>query len=307
MKKKRKQTIKLFLIFLWPLILLGVGFQICKTPSGFHPTKIKSNFSFVEHSNENGPTAEDFKKLDHIFSQKFHYLNSGAQCYAFVSDDQKYVIKFFKMNQLTPKYWLNYLPFPFLEKVRFNKVEMRERRRQETFDSFRFAFEDIKDETGLLFVHFKKTHYPHDKVIFKDQLHREHVISLNQVPFVLQKKAEMIYPYVSKLIEQGDTSLAMDSLTSVLYLIKDRCKKGYADKDDGVSSNYGFLDGRPVEIDLGRVIQDESIKDPVNYLREILRVSKKIDLWLKASYPSLSSEFQERVQQILSNEEVVPI
>lgn len=277
---------------------------MCRSPSGFQEDKIRSDFVFKEGLNQKALPAEDFKKLQDVFSQKFRYLDSGAQCYAFVSEDQRYVVKFFKMKHLTPKYWLNYIPLPWLEKYRFEKIQMRERRRLETFDSFKAAFDDFKEETGLLFVHFHKTHYLHDKATFIDKEGREHVIALNTVPFVLQKKAQMIYPYVSELIKNGQKQKALESLTSILYLIKDRCQKGYVDKDGGVSSNYGFVEGKPVEIDLGRVVKDESIKDPMNYLREILRVSKKIEIWLQTSYPELCPQFQEQVQKILSNEDV---
>lgn len=304
MKKRHKQSFKLAFLVLWPLVIFGVGLQMCRSPRGFNLQKIRSDFVFKEGMNQRAQPAEDFKKLQDVFSQKFTYLDRGGQCYAFVSEDQKYVIKFFRMKNLTPKYWLNYIPLPWLEKYRFEKIQMRERQRLETFDSFKAAFEEFKEETGLLFVHFHKTHYLHDKVTFIDKTGKEHVIALNTVPFVLQKRAQMIYPYVSELIKDGENQKALDSLTSVLYLIKDRCQKGYVDKDGGVSSNYGFVEGKAVEIDLGRVVKDESIKDPMNYLREILRVSKKIEIWLQGSYPDLCPLFQEEVQKILSNEDV---
>lgn len=301
MKKRTKQSLKILLLVLWPMVLLTAGLQICRKPSGFALDKIRSGLAFQEGISA---TAEDFKKLQGVFSQKFYFLDSGAQCYAFVSEDQKYVVKFFRMKHLTPKYWLNYIPLPWLEKYRFKKIQMRERRRQETFESFKVAFEEFKEQTALLFVHLHKTNYAHDKVTFVDKLGKEHQISLNKVPFVVQKRAQMIYPYVSDLIKQGDSERALDALTSILCLIKERCQRGYVDKDGGVSSNYGFVEGQPVEIDLGRVVKDDSIKNPVNYLREILRVAKKIEVWLQGTHPELSAPFQERVQKILSNEDV---
>jgi hypothetical protein len=76
-----------------------------------------------------------------------------------------------------------------------------------------------------------------------------------------------------------------------------------ADKDDGISSNYGFVHGRPVEIDLGRVVRDESVKRPACYLTEMMRVSKKMELWLEASYPELLPLFQQRQQRLLKEED----
>lgn len=292
---------KILLLIVWPLVLFTVGLQICRKPAGFTLDKIRSGFASQEGISA---SAEEFKNLQGVFSQKFYYLDSGAECYAFVSEDQRYVVKFFRMKHLTPKYWLNYVPLPWLEKYRFEKIQMRERRRQETFESFKVAFEEFKEQTALLFVHLHKTNYLHDKVTFVDKVGKEHQISLNNAPFVVQKRAQMIYSYTADLIKKGEKEKALDALTSILCLIKERCQKGYVDKDGGVSSNYGFVDGLPVEVDLGRVVRDESIKDPVNYLREILRVAKKIEIWLQTTHPELSAPFQERVQKILSNEDV---
>lgn len=304
MKKRHKQYFKLILLIIWPVMLFIIGLQFCSRPSGFSTAKISSNFVFRDALIQNPPTSAEFTKIEDILHQKFYYFDSGTHCYIFISEDQKYVIKFFKMRRLTPKYWLNYLPLPWLEKLRFEKIQRRERLRQETFESFKSAFEDFKEETGLLFVHLNKTKYLHDKATFVDKVGEEHLVSLNKVPFVLQKKAQMIVPYISDLIDQGQAPRALEALTSVLRLIKDRCQKGYVHKDGGVSNNYGFIDGKAVEVDIGRIIKDESIKDPINYLREVLRVSKKIEIWLQATYPELCAEFQEEVQRILSNEDV---
>ena len=229
MKKRHKQYFKLILLVIWPVMLFIIGLQFCSSPSGFSNAKISSNFVFRDALIQKPPTSAEFTKIEDVLHQKFYYFDSGTHCYIFISEDQKYVIKFFKMRRLTPKYWLNYLPLPWLEKLRFEKIQRRERLRQETFESFKSAFEDFKEETGLLFVHLNKTKYLHDKAIFVDKEGKEHLVSLNKVPFVLQKKAQMIFPYVSDLIDQGQSPRALEALSSVLRLIKDRCQKGYVD------------------------------------------------------------------------------
>lgn len=305
MSKSRKVSTRLKLLFivLWPLVLLIAGLLLCRTPHGFHFVKVRSNFEFSAGSSLSSSSVEEFLRLRHVFSQPFHFLSTGAQCYAFVSEDGRYVIKFFKMHQLTPKYWLKKLPFPFLEKYTFEKVEMRQRKREETFGGFIAALEDMPEKTGVLFVHFTRTHYPQDKLKVIDKKGVVHHIPLNHVPFVLQKRADMIYPYVSSLIQKGDKDRAIESLISILVLIRDRCKMGFADRDDGVSSNYGFLHGEPIEIDLGRVVRDENMKHPASYLREMLRVSRKMELWLEASYPELLPVLQQRLYKLWKEEE----
>lgn len=299
MKKKHKNFLKLSILILWPLCLLIIGFTICSSPVGFDVAQIRSDFHFKEGNRQKAPSPQEFEKLQNIFSQKFYYLGSGSQSYAFMSEDQQYVIKFFKMKGLTPKYWLNYIPLPWLEKYRFQKIQMRERKRKEFFDSCEALYHGFKEETGLVFIHLRKTAYPHDVSHFIDKMGKSHHISLNDVPFVVQRKASMIYDYANELIDQGKEESALDSLVSVLELVKRRCRKGYFDRDSGVSNNYGFIEGRPVEIDLGRVYKDDTILDSVDQLSEVLRVSRKIEAWIRANHPQLLPFYQDKAQQVL--------
>ena len=296
MKKKYKSLFKVIPVILWPLVLFGFGFYLCCHPKGFCFEKIRSNFIFNQNLTTAALSNEEFEKIRPILNQNFTYLASGAYFYSFVSEDQKYVIKFLKMKRLTPKRWLNYIPLPFMEKYRFEKIEKRNRFREELFENFQNAFDEFRIHTGLVFLHFHKTFYSKDEVIITDEKGRKHRIPLNTVPFIVQKKATHVYPYVASLIENGEKDRALDALISVLYLIKKRSLKGYVDKDGDISSNYGFIDHRPVEIDIRHVVKDETVKDPVNYLREVLKISQKMDLWLKATYPELSPLFLQRAQ-----------
>jgi hypothetical protein len=189
MKRKHKNLLKVVLLTLWPLILFGVGFTICCTPSGFDLKKMGLNFVFKASETSNSKDSDDFTKLQGVFSQKFYYLNSGARVYAFVSEDRKYVLKFFKINKLTPKYYLNYLPIPWLEKYRFKKVLMRERRRDEIYAGFTSFYQNFRREAGLELVHLHLTNFTRDKVRIVDKTGNEHNVSLNRMPFVLQKKS----------------------------------------------------------------------------------------------------------------------
>ena len=287
------------------MFLFGMGLVCCKSPEGFNEGKIRSDFAFVKEEKASEPSEGDLQNITGILSQEFQYLGSGAQCYAFISSDNEYVIKFFKMRHLTPKYWLSYIPIPWLEKYRFEKIDHRERKRQETFDSFKIAFEELKEQTGLVYIHLQKTRFYPGRITVVDKTGKKHIFSLKGVPFILQKKATMIYSHITELMNKGDTAGSLDALSSVLYLVKQRCEKGFADRDGGVSANYGFIDGHPVHIDIGRIVRDESIKDPSNYLMEVIRVSKKIDFWLQRAYPQLCPLFQEEVQKIVSGTDEV--
>ena len=98
------------------LLILGIAAIaiacLCYTPkkSGFSVKKLALNVG--NHPEwEITPEEKDLELFNQLLLQKFTYLDRGTQSYAFVSADQKYVIKFFNMKHLTPKTWLKLLPF----------------------------------------------------------------------------------------------------------------------------------------------------------------------------------------------------
>src|SRR5689334_14456085 len=64
----------------------------------FAPKRIISDFSYNPALETDPLSTEEQQQLDRILSQPFRYLSAGSQSYAFVSEDGKYVIKFFRMK-----------------------------------------------------------------------------------------------------------------------------------------------------------------------------------------------------------------
>ncbi|MEN9653971.1 MAG: hypothetical protein RL235_83, partial [Chlamydiota bacterium] len=76
----------------------------------------------------------------------------------------------------------------------------------------------------------------------KDKAQRTFQIPLQTIPFVLQRKAEPLYPaiYREGLQEQ------------FLTLVRRRMEIGLTDKDHDVEHNFGVIEGKVVQIDPGR-------------------------------------------------------
>ena len=56
------------------------------------------------------PTEEELNQLDTILKQKFHYLAKGTHCFAFLSENQYYVIKLHRFpSHLRLFPWLTHL------------------------------------------------------------------------------------------------------------------------------------------------------------------------------------------------------
>jgi hypothetical protein len=285
--KKKTFVFKLFTIVLLPIVLLTAGLiYCCKASIGFSPDKVSSNLTPQAKWEVPLPSEEEQRLLEEIFSQEFLYLGGGAQCYAFVSKDQKYVLKFFKMKHLLPKMWLNYVPIPrLLDRYRFEKIDKRIERLNNLFGSYRMAFDHYREEAGLVFLHLNKTSHFHKKILLSDSVGKKYQLDLDSMEFVVQSKATLVYEHLAKLLQNQDVDGAKEAIRSVLELVATRCKKGFADKDGGISNNYGFSNGKPVHIDVGGLFKEEKLKESFYYLQEVVRVSQKIESWVEMSYP----------------------
>lgn len=298
-KKKKGSEWKLVAIFIAPLILLTMGLFCMKSSLPFRVEEIRPtrNFSFQVAQTL---SQEELERFRAVFSQPFTYSREGDQFYVFASQKGDYLLTFFKMRKLTPKYWLNYIPFPWLEQQRLNKIGHRERARQELFGSFKTAFEEFRHQTGLLVVHLFGTNWFKSKVHLIDQEGSSHWVSLDRVPFILQKKPMPFSQHIEHLLEQGKNKEAVSSLLFILDLVKDRCQRGLADQDSFLECDYGFIGNNPVFIDVGQMVPDDSLKTSLNTLREVFKVSQKITAWLEESHPSLVKEFQKEANDLLS-------
>lgn len=275
-------TRKSYIGFFFLIAALTVCIFVCKKQKGFHPKAIASNFSYQKEWEVDAIVPSD------AFSQKFIYLGNGAQSFAFVSEDQKYVLKFFRMKHLTPKTWLNYLPFFCLKNYRFKKVYKRQMRLKETFSSFKMAYEEFKEESGLVFIHLNKTNHLKKRITLMDKKGKEYRIDLDETVFVLQEKAELIYSRISRLIEEGDLEEAKGALRSFFQLIAKRSHKKFVDKDLWLHNNYGFVGQKAIQIDIGQLMKGESF---LAHSQE-KDARDRVEEWLQSHYPSLLPEFQ---------------
>ncbi len=299
MQKPKKKIIGFWLLaIVAPSILLMIGIQLSSNTS-FDIDKIRpsSNFSF---QSAKADSQAEIEKLRLIVAQPFTFLAEGSDSYVFVSQDQRHVIKFFKMRRMTPKYWLNYIPIPWLDTKRLSKISERERARLETFGSLKTAYEQFRYQTGLVFLHLFKTKYLKMKISVVDADGVEHRVPLDKVPFVIQKKTVMLSDYIKTLVSEGHESEAIQSLCKVLVLVKDRCQHGFADYSERVEEEYGFIEGRPIHVSGGCILADETYKSARSTLREVFRVSRSIEAWLQNSNPSLVVGFQDEVEDLLS-------
>lgn len=277
-------------------ILFHGAYKFCylKT-SGFNIGRISSNYDFnpeweVSHVNED--------LLNKASKQKFSFLGSGGQCFAFVSEDDKYVIKFYKHDTARLPFFMKYFPIP---KKYFPKREIQRKKRLKRlfrdFNSFKLSYEYLEKETALLYLHLNKTNYLNRKITIIDRVHISHTLDLDKMVFILQKKADLAYPYLKHLAEKKDFNKAKHAMQSICDLIFSRLQKGIYDEDAKIHRNFGFIQDHAILIDVGRLKFDEKRKNPAIQQTDLQKITKPFKEWLKKEIP----EFETFLNAALEN------
>ena len=245
-------------LFLW-----GWHYAYHSKVLGFSVDRITSDFSYNPAWDVSLNDSEK-ERLDGILSQPFHYLGAGSQSYAFASQDGKSVIKFFRMKHKVlhlKDFWVG------------NRSQERKENLFNIFDAHKMAFEEMKEDAGLIYLHLNKTGHLNKKIKVTDRLHRSYVVDLDQVEFVVQERAELIFDRLKSYLDAGDRDQLNLALTEVMHLIKRRTEKGIADHDKAVKHNFGFIGDRVIQLDIGRIYHADKPK-------EYDRILGRIDKWL---------------------------
>lgn len=235
-------------------------------------------------------------------SQPYKYLAHGFQCYAFVSQDDKYILKFIRQQRLQPSLIVQLLPNIFFKSVKQEKERLGQKRANYLFRSLKVAFEDVPHETGLLFVHLNKTKNTHPQVTIYDKAGTKYIIDLDSHEFVLQKKAEAIKPMLSKLVKSGNLHEAKLRIDQIFTLLTTCAKKGIADLDNQLirKNNLGYLTDQAIYIDTGKITRKESIKTLARFKVDLKRLQPLYE-WLQELSPELALHFSAKQEDVLKN------
>lgn len=273
--------------------VLGIERFCHKQTRGFSLPNIYSSTSCTEAA-----SAPLNKELLPSFSEPFTFLDSGLESYAFISQDGKIVLKLFKHHHIRQaKLLAKLLPLPYFIKL----AKMKEMRLLNSFASCKIAYEELKEETGLLFMHLGKTMNSLPRVTLIDKLGIEHKVALDEVHFFVQKKADLLLPALEKDMAAAGVAKAKKRIYDLLALIVERCKKGIADRDPTLCKNYGFLDERAIVIDVGSFSKNPHLMHPQLYKRELFYETLPLRCLLTRHFPELVVHFDEEFERIIGS------
>lgn len=270
-----------------------------KKTDGFTLLAISSKRAHDPRWETRALTELEKNQLEEALSQPYHYFGCGGQSFVFFSDNGQYVIKFFKQRLFRPPTWLNRCPLPkILHRYREKRNWKRQDKLQRDFTSYKIAFEELQEETGVVYVHLNQTSHLLKILSIQDKIGMMHQIPLDHTDFILQKRGELVYERIHNLMQAGKIDEAKKAIFKVLNLVVSRCKKGYHDRDPNVRTNCGFIGEQAIKIDVGRLMRQETIKNPEIYRRELLRISTPFEKWVETTYPELLPAFHEIFESV---------
>ena len=292
----------------WRLLILavivlsfyGAGRLYYHLTAGFMVSNIVSDFSFQPQWEVRPLSKKEAQEVAYAINQPYHYLGKGCQSYVFESEDGQYVIKFFKYQRYRLQPWLAYFPpLPAVVAYRQEKIEKKWNKLDGFVKSWKIAFENLKEETGLVFVHLNKTDHLKQSLTVYDKVGFQHVLDLDQMEFCIQRRAVMLCDTLLTYKENGDLTKSKALVHQLLRTILSEYERGLADNDHALMQNTGVAQGCAVHIDVGQFVFNEEVKQPAVFHQELFTKTYKFKIWLRENYPELGEYLEQELAQII--------
>lgn len=298
---KKKWGYPLTAILASTLLLYGAGRVYYRTTGGFTEGNITyEELSYDSRWESSLLSSKEKYDLQSILAQEYYYLGKGCQSYVFSSKDDQYVIKFFKYQRLRPQFWLDYVSWiPGMEKYREKKIAQKTKKRETAFASWKLAYEELKEECGVCYIHLNKGKEWMSDLILYDKLGVKHTLKIDNLEFMVQKKGEMLCDVIISYKEKDDFAKGKALIDRLIALILSEYERGYADNDHALMQNTGVVGSMPIHIDVGQFVKNRIVKQPEIYRQEFFSKMWKFRYWLKREYPELGKYLDSRVEEIV--------
>jgi hypothetical protein len=309
----KRASIFIFKFLAAALLWLGLEQLTELTTHGFCLQRILATDLFYQTRWETPPLQEREKlEVETLLNQPYRMIGAGSECFAFKSEDGRAVIKFFKLDLARPVYFhrgifledysayagsLSNHPLTRVDFAAFKRfMGIREFRIDRTFSSIHLAYEHLKEETGILYLHLNPTEGLHGQLTLYDACGIAHQVDLDKTFFFLQSCAVPVEEHFAALRKEGEVEKAKMSIDSLVQLLLTRCQKGFADRDV-VNRNFGYIGTRAIEIDSGSFRKSKEMREPWLYRQELFYATLELKFWLKKHYPEMVQYLEDRVSE----------
>jgi hypothetical protein len=240
-------------------------------------------------------SAEQQKLVHKKLDQNFRYLGSGDQSHAFLGEDQKTVLKFFRHNDLSLMKIVNRLPgsADIWLWCLIKKYDPRP-----VFESCKLAYQDLQDQTGIYYLHLNKTKDQFKQVVLIDNSGVTHTVDLDKTEFIVQDYCELAISRIDAQMKSGDFKGAQAAVESLFSAIEEWSKRGMHIDNPALKRNIGFSGGKVIMLDVGSLRKDSSARTPEQIKREVKHIIRALGRWIYKHHPELHSCFEQELTKI---------
>lgn len=229
--------------------------------------------------------------------KSYRYLGRGRQCFAFVSDDDRYVLKFPRTDIYATPFWLRALP---LKKMRNSLKKNHQERQRFILESFRLANEELHDQTGMIAYHMGKSDCSQTLTVI-DALGCKHRMKAGKTSFVLQHKQPLWTEAFLKALDQDKKEEAKLILNALIQTIAERASKSILNRDRSFLRNYGFDGKKAYQIDVGSFFKTDQLSQEEIYSKSVRDSIDPIQEWLNDLDPEMLAYLNHHLDLILKN------
>ena len=272
-----------FKILFFALFLLGAGHLYYDYSGNFRTDYVLPSGSYDLPLFLPVMDSEKSKEVQFKLDQKFHYIGHGHQTYVFMGEDGETMLKLF-MKQYIRSDWLRYLfpPIPPFRERMLHQGSHHDFRLNRLLSGYTLTYTLDPENCGLIYFHVDQE-LPIEHVTLVDAFGFNHQISINQTVFALQKKATVTKTVLHQLLDAGDFEDFEEKIDQLLLLYREQFDKGLVDRDRNFLENTGFIDGRAVRIDVGKVVLNEGAYTLSEEYDKIIK--GRLSRWLKKYHP----------------------
>lgn len=220
-------------------------------------------------------TPPQIEEIRTILKQPLRFLGAGSQCFAFVSEDDQYVIKICKA-------------------MRYQKPEKKEA----DFLSYFLAFQKLPKQSQMLFLHLNPTNTLQISLKIIDPLGIPHFVNADHLSFYIQKKLTLFYDYLNPLVPTMSIDQAKNLLHELLALCRTSSKEALQVRDIQLK-NIGVCHDKFFWVDPGRIRKKNSLPSLEEQKKEFIRLTSRLKPFLESLHPLFSSIIDEEIQKEL--------
>jgi hypothetical protein len=267
----------------------------------FSPTLIESNMPHRKDW-EVKLTADHDSFFYTVSQQPLYWLGRGMQVVVFQTQDEKYVVKFFQMARLKDPASHSFVKNLVSKETKEHKDE-RISHREEIFHSSKMCFEELLDETGIVYVHLNRTQDKLYGIKLIDKFGQSHRIRGDNSCFVVQRKGSYLIPTICKLMDTMQIEAAKRRVDQVVDLLLSVARKGFYDGDDALirNNNIGFTGDRAIYIDTGHLSKIDNLDVYERMKYEFQVRLDPLQKWLNVAYPELGEYYTQRRDVLLQS------